>query len=225
MELTPEERARLEAIRDEIGPAHPYVVDGFRAQIGGKLDVKAERKRIARARAAWASLDPVTQNWLRWMTAERVIELAARSSNTAVANAIGASSEDELARLRAELAEGYRFEDTGDGFEVAEECPVAPGEGPGPIDPPAMLDEAENAMRLPTGRAEELPNLRSVVDALWDIWRRDQPFRSAKVTAEAIGAIAGEIGPMFGLSPDEAHRRVKVSLREIDEHSERGLLR
>src|SRR5690606_15611854 len=124
----PEERARIEAIRDENGPTHPYAVDGFRAQIGGKVDVKAERKRIARARAAWASLDPVTQNWLRWMTAERVIELAARSSNTAVADAIRASTDDELARLRAELAEGYRFEDMGDGYGVAEDCPIAPGE-------------------------------------------------------------------------------------------------
>lgn len=216
MELTPDERARVEAIREEIGPTHPHSVDGFRAQIGSKVDVKAERKRIARAQTAWASLDPVTQDWLRWMTAERVIELAAQSSNTAVAGAIRASSDDELARLRAELAEGYRFEDTGDGFEVAEECEVVPGEGPGPLDPPAMLDEAESAVRMPSGRAEELPNLRRVVEALWVFWRRDVPVRAPKVTAEAVEAIAGEIAPMYRLSPEEAHRRVNVALRELD---------
>jgi len=220
VELTPEERARIEAIRDEIGPAHPYVVDGFRAQIGGKVDVKAERQRIARVRDAWASLDPVTQNWLRWTTAERVIELLAQSSNTVVADAIRSSTEEELARLRAELAEGYRFEDTGAGYGVAEDCPVGPGEGPGPLDPPAMLEETENAMRLPSGRAEELPNLRRVVEVLYAIWRRDQLPGAPKVTAEAVEAIAGEIGPLYGLSLDNARRRVKVALREIDEHSE-----
>lgn len=219
MELTPEERARIAAMRDEIGPAHPYVVDGFRAQIGGKVDVKAERQRIARARDAWASLDPVTQNWLRWMTAERVIELRAQSSNTAVADAARASSDEELARLRAELAEGYRFEDTGAGYGVAEDCPAVPGEGPGPLDPPAMLEEAENAMRLPSGRAEELPNLRSVVAALYAIWRRDQLPGTPRVAAKAVEAIAGEIAPLYGLSLDDARRRVKVALREIDEHS------
>lgn len=219
MELTPEERAHIAVLRDEIGPAHPLVVDGFRAQIGGKVDVKAERARIARARDAWASLDPVTLNWLRWMTAERVIELLAQSSNSAVADAARASSEDELARLRAELAEGYRFEDTGAGYGVAEDCPAVPGEGPGPLDPPAMLDEAENALRMPSGRAEELPNLRSVVVALYAIWRRDVPPSAPRVTAEAVDAVAGEIGPLYDLSLDDARRRVKVALREIDEHS------
>ncbi|TPE59467.1 hypothetical protein FJQ54_13345 [Sandaracinobacter neustonicus] len=215
MELTPEERARIEAIRDEIGPAHPYVVDGFRAQIGGKVDVKAERKLIARARDVWASLDPVTQDYVRWMTAARVIELLAASSNSAVADVVRALSDDELARLTGELSEGARFEDKGNGFE----------ESPGPLDLPPMLDEAENALRLPSGRAEELPNLRKVVDALWDVWRRDVPVRAPKVTAEAVEAIAGEIGPMYGLSLAEARRRVRVSLREIDASSERGLLR
>lgn len=220
MELTPEERAHIEALRDEIGPAHPFVVDGFRAQLGSRVDVKAERQRIARARDAWASLDSVTQNWLRWMTAERVIELLAHSSNTAVADAARASSEDELARLRAELAEGYRFEDTGAGYAVAEDCPVAPGEGPGPLDPPAMLDEAENALRLPSGRVEELPNLRNVVAALYAIWRRGELVDKRKVTTKAVEAIAGEIASMYRLSPDDARRRVRVALREIDEHSE-----
>lgn len=219
MELTPEERARIEAMRDEIGPAHPYAVDGLRAQIGGKVDVKAERQRLARARDAWASLDPVTLNWLRWMTAERVIELLAQSSNSAVADAVRASSEDELFRLRAELAEGCRFENTGAGYGVAEDCPAVPGEGPGPLDPPAMLDEAENALRLPSGRAEELPNLRTVVAALYAIWRRGELVDKRKVTAKAVEAIAGEIGPMYRLSPDSARRRVRVALREIDEHS------
>lgn len=206
VELTSDERAHIEALRDEIGPAHPYVVDGFRAQIGGKVDVKVERQRIARARDAWVSLDPVTQDYVRWMAAGRVIELLGQSSNKAVAAAVRGSSEEEIARLTGELSEGARFEDRGDGFE----------ERPGPLDLPPMLEEAENALRLPSGRAEELPNLRRVVEALWVFWRRDVPVRAPKVTAEAVEAIAGEIVSMYRLSPEEARRRVNVALRELD---------
>ena len=216
MELTPDERARIEAIREEIGPTHPYAVDGYRSRIGTKADVKAERNRMEQTRSAWAKLDLVTRDYVRWTTAGRIIEVLARSSNRSVADAIAASSEDELDRLRGELAEGYRFADTGDGFEVAEECEVAPGEGSGPLDLPAMLDEAESALRLPTGRAEELPNLRNVALELYAIWRRDQLPGAAKVSGAAVEAVAGEIGPLYGLLPKEAERRTKVALLELD---------
>lgn len=221
LNLSPDERAVLEEMRDRPVPRHPlekhpYEIDGFRAQIGKKAEVKAERQRIARARDAWASLDPVTLNWLRWMTAERVIELLAQSSNTAVADAARASSEDELAQLRAELAEGCRFENTsGDGFELAEDCPNVPGEGPGPLDPPAMLEEAENALRLPPDAPEKIPNLRAVVEALYLIWRRGQLVDTPRTGNDAIAAIAPEVSDLFDLPTEMAEREVRAQLSEL----------
>lgn len=220
VKLTPEERARLEAIRDRPVPKHPldkhvYEIDGYRVKIGKKAEVKAERARIDRARVAWASLDPATKDYLRWMTAGRVIEILERSSNRAVADAIAASTEEEIARLTGELAEGYSFEDTGDGFEVAEECEVAPGEGPGPLDLPAMLDEAENALRLPPNAPEKIPNLRDVVEALYLVWRRGQLVDTARTGAEAIAAIAPEVSDLFDLPADAAESEVRAQLSEL----------
>lgn len=220
MELTPEDLDRLEEIERRPPLKHPYEIDGFRALFGSKRTASAERKRMAKARDAWQALDPHTKEWLRGMAAERVLEMLAASSNGRVADAVEGSSEDELARLRAEIAGGHVFERTGDGFEVPDAFVL--GEGASPIDPPALLEACEEAMTLPPHGLEEVPNLRAVVRELYAIWRRDKPTwrrdqpGTPKVSKEAVTAIGAEIARRYGLPLEEAQRRVRVNLRELD---------
>ncbi|MBV1917554.1 MAG: hypothetical protein KUG65_05780 [Sphingomonadaceae bacterium] len=169
---------------------------------------------MAKARARWRALDSETKDWLRWQLAVRVLETISACSNERVAGAIANLSEDDLSQLRVEIALGYQFVDNPSTEELPEI--LASGLTENPLDPPALLEACEEALMLPPHGLEELPNLRAVVRELYGIWRRDQLPGTPKVAAEAVVAIGDEIARRYRLPVDDARRRVRVNLRELD---------
>jgi len=213
VELTLEERARIDEIARRPAPKDRYEVDGFRGLFPSKREASAERKRMAKARDAWLGLDERTKDWLRWELAHRTLDVLAANSA-----AVAALSDDERSHLCGEIAIGHQFVENPAEDEPAEI--LGSGNALSPLDPPALLDACADAMILPPHGVETLPNLRAVVRELYAIWRRDQLVGEPKVAAEAIAAIGDEVAQRYRLPAEDARRRVRVSLRELDARNE-----
>lgn len=223
MNLSPEEYARLVAIRDEIGPHHPYRRDGFRDLFPSKEAARKERKKIEQAARAWRDLDHRTKDWLRWMTAHSIVETLADGSDAGLAGAVHSMDDEQRSRTLAELADGARYGDEDGRLELTDDYVKASMDEARdrPLDPASLLDECHEALLLPSGAKEELPNLRRVARELYGIWQRDHWLPGdARLPENAIEAVASEVAQLYGLSPAEAIRRSRTALLELDRNND-----
>lgn len=210
MELKPEERERIEAIRDRPVTAHPlekgpYEIDAYRSSVGKKEEVKAERKKLLRARVAWADLHPATHDWFRVAVALKIVDALEHSSIPVVAKAMSTLTRDDLELLQGELGHVDRYEEEQEGWTVLL----------GPLVVSGLFDSADAALSLPPYASEKVPNLRDAVEALYLIWRRDELRETPRTGKAAINAIAPHVSELFLLPRDQSEREVRAQLSEL----------
>ena len=223
IKLAPVERARLEAMRDEIGPHHPYRRDGFRGLFASKEAARKERKKIEQAAKAWRELDHRTKDWLRWMTAHSILDTLSEGSDAGLAEAVRSMSDEQRSRTLAEVADGARYGNEDGRPELTDEfVDESMDEGRDrPLDPAPLLDDCHEALLLPSGAKEEKPSLRRIAAELYVFWQRDHWLPGdAKLPEKAIEAVALEIAHLYGLSPAEAMRRSRTALLELDRNDQ-----
>jgi len=79
----------------------------------------------------------------------------------------------------------------------------------------AIARQMKEGLTLPAHAVEDHPGLTAATKYLWSVWVTNKPG-CVPIGRDAIGSIAAEVTPVFGLTPADAERRVENILRGWD---------